>query len=79
MQRSSQGPSQRLSPPVAPSMARSSDAGTFLCPCSDPVRIRQIRTLAGEPARLPSLPTASLHLSHRTGYFLWKTDVERSD
>lgn len=34
LQRSSQGS-------FPPSMTRSSDAGTFLCPCSDPVRIRQ--------------------------------------
>jgi hypothetical protein len=36
-------------------------------------------TLAGDSARLPSFRTASLHLSRRTGYFLWKTGVERSD
>ena len=40
-------------------------------------------TLAGDSARLPSagcpVVMASLHLSHRLGYFLWKTGVERSD
>jgi hypothetical protein len=35
--------------------------------------------LRGSSARLPSFRTASLHLSHRLGYFLWKTGVERSD